>query len=135
MRVLIFGALLPALGAGGGSPRPEAMNEIPVYADQATVIESAEGGEFAISLESNPTTGYSWEIASPPDPEVVELLDAAYRPPETPRIGAGGRQVWTFRAAGSGETEIALEYLRPWEEGVPPARRAVFTVVVRERER
>ena len=135
MRILIFGALLPALGAGGGRPRPETMNETPVYTDETTVIEVIAGKEFVISLESNPTTGYSWDFSSPPDPEVVELLDAAYRPPATPRIGAGGKQVWTFRAVGPGETGIALKYLRPWEEGVPPARRAVFTVVVRERER
>ncbi len=135
-QALISGAVLPAiLGFGGGRIRPEVMKETPVYSDDATVIEVSAGGEFTISLDSNPTTGYSWDFSRLPDPEVVELLDSSYQPPETPRIGAGGRQVWTFRAAGPGKTGIALEYFRPWEKGVPPARKAVFTVVVGESNR
>ena len=132
-RVIIFGAVLPAiLGAGCGRPRPEVMSETPVYTEETALIEVTSGAKFAVSLDSNPTTGYSWDFSTPPDPGVVELLDASYLPPEEPRVGAGGQQIWTFRAVEPGETGIALEYSRPWEEGVEPARKAVFTVVVRK---
>ncbi len=135
-RLFIFCLAFKAgAAAPAGKPIEGIMNKLPVYTAAERSIEAEPGTEFAISLDSNPTTGYSWDFSSPPDPEVVELLDAAYQPPETPRVGAGGKQLWTFRAAGPGETEIALDYFRPWEEGAPPARTAVFTVVVREGNR
>lgn len=131
-RILLFGAFLPALlGAGGCRPRPESMKDTPVYTDDTAVIEVNAGGEFVISLDSNPTTGYSWDFSRPPDPGVVELLDASYLPSGERRVGAGGRQVWTFRATGPGEAVIELAYFRSWEKGTAPARKAVFTVIVR----
>jgi inhibitor of cysteine peptidase len=45
--------------------------------------------------------------------------------------GAGGTELWTFKAVGAGKTTIALNYARPWEKDIPPAKSETFTVDVR----
>jgi predicted secreted protein len=45
-------------------------------------------------------------------------------------VGAGGKEIWTFKALGSGKTTIDMEYVRPWEKRVEPVDRANFLVNV-----
>lgn len=89
------------------------------------------GEEFSVKLESNPTTGYSWRMALSPDPGVVQSAGDRYVAPNTEMMGAPGQEIWTFRAVGEGSTRIVLEYVRPWEKDVPPARTHEMIVVVR----
>ena len=35
-------------------------------------------------------------------------------------VGAPGEELWTFTAVAEGETEIVLEYVRPWETDEAP---------------
>ncbi|MCK8600813.1 protease inhibitor I42 family protein [Desulfoferrobacter suflitae] len=90
-----------------------------------------EGEQFSVSLDSNPTTGYHWELAEPLDERVVRLIGDVYQGPETKLVGAGGKEVWTFRAVGTGEATIAMKYVRPWQKDVPPEKTAQFAVTVR----
>lgn len=102
----------------------------PVYRSGIGTITVREGREFTLALDANPTTGYEWRLARPPDAAVVQLLGQEYRPDLPRRIGSGGTSLWTFRAAGAGETGVTFEYLRPWESGVPPIRTETFAVRV-----
>ena len=95
------------------------------------MILTQKGKEFAITLESNRSTGYLWELTRPVDEAVVSLVRSEYRQADTGRPGAPGIETWTFVASGAGETEIAMKYVRPWEAGAAPARTAVFKIVVR----
>ncbi len=95
-------------------------------------IEVKVGQEFAITLRSNPTTGYQWQIAGLSDADIVKLVGSEYKGPEAERVGAGGEEVWTFQATSQGETAVSLEYVRPWEKDVPPAEARIFTVLVRQ---
>jgi inhibitor of cysteine peptidase len=88
------------------------------------------GKEFSITLDSNPTTGYQWQLAKPLDETRTKYLANRYVKPESKLAGAGGKQVWEFRALRAGKTEIDLEYVRPWEQGVQPAQTTNFVVVV-----
>lgn len=88
------------------------------------------GEEFKITLDSNATTGFQWSLAAPVNESVVKLVSNAYEAPQTRLAGAGGKEVWTFRAVGRGQTEIRMKYSRSWEKGTPPARGAVFSVTV-----
>ncbi|MGC9358653.1 MAG: protease inhibitor I42 family protein, partial [Anaerolineae bacterium] len=45
--------------------------------------------------------------------------------------GAGGVQVFRFRAATTGRTTLELIYHRPWEEDVEPLQTWSVEVVVR----
>jgi predicted secreted protein len=50
--------------------------------------------------------------------------------PTTRLVGAGGKEVWTFKAVSEGKTEIALKYFRPWETNVEPVEKTNFVVVI-----
>lgn len=108
----------------GGCDRP-AKN----FSDPARPVKIAAGTEFTLTLESNRTTGYEWQLAESPDETLVRFIGNRYEVPDTKLIGAGGREVWTFRAVGKGRTEIRLKYVRPWEMGVPPVKAVVFHVI------
>ena len=99
------------------------------YTDPSTPIEAATGEEFTISLDSNPSTGYSWRIAGKVDERVVRLAGTSFIPPDSDLRGAAGTRIWTFKGAGEGKTMLSFEYLRPWENR-PPRQKATFTVVV-----
>ncbi|MDP8215094.1 MAG: protease inhibitor I42 family protein [Candidatus Euphemobacter frigidus] len=100
------------------------------YLDPPDPIKAAIGDEFTIILKSNPTTGYSWRFAAPPDEKIITLVNSTFQPPQTQLKGAGGEQLWTFRAVGEGKTTISLEYVRPWEKGKPPIKTRNFSVSV-----
>jgi inhibitor of cysteine peptidase len=90
----------------------------------------AVGQEFTVTLASNATTGYHWELAAPLDEAVVKLVNSEYRTPETSALGAPGQEIWTFQAVGQGRTVIDLKYVRPWEKDVAPVETASYEVAV-----
>ncbi|GIW08019.1 MAG: hypothetical protein KatS3mg060_2824 [Dehalococcoidia bacterium] len=102
----------------------------PTFTDPAQPIEVRTGQFFAIALQSNPTTGFSWQLDPTPSPAVVVLVTSRYQPPSQGRPGAGGTQLMTFHAVGPGQATITLNYARPWEQGTPPARTVQFHVTV-----
>jgi len=80
------------------------------------VIEATVDDYFAVSLESNPTTGYKWEADF--DADYLELQGEEYTTHIKEQIvGAGGTEIFTFKALKRGETEIVFSYKRPWEGG------------------
>jgi inhibitor of cysteine peptidase len=99
-------------------------------------IEAAAGKEFSISLDSNRTTGYGWQLAKPVDEKVVKAVRNIYQEAApaakdgAPRVGAGGKEVWTFKAVKPGKTAIEFKYVRPWEKDTPPVKTAKFQVEV-----
>lgn len=98
--------------------------------DPKTPIEVPAGQEFTITLESNPTTGFSWQLSGPLDESVVQLVGSSYNSGQPGLPGAGGEEIWTFQSVGTGETSITLEYRRPWETDQPAAETRIFSVVV-----
>lgn len=107
-----FGWLLTA---GAAEPKP---------------IDVTVGQEFTISLQSNPTTGYLWRFAKPPDEKLLKLVRTQYKAPQSKLVGAGGIEVWTFKALAEGKTPLELNYQRPWEKSIPPAQSTNFVVVI-----
>ena len=93
-------------------------------------VELRKNQSFIISLESNPTTGYSWEVSAL-DERLLQQNGAPEFTPQTDRIGAGGIQTFHFRAIERGETQLTLVYRRPWETAVLPAKSYAVTIVVR----
>ena len=112
----------------GTNAAEEPMKE---YLGPGETVALNSGGRFAVRLHSNPTTGYGWQLAKPLDEKIVVLVTNDYIHPDTRLIGAGGNEVWIFKAVGRGQVEIALKYVRPWEKDRPPAETNVFKVVVK----
>jgi inhibitor of cysteine peptidase len=87
-----------------------------VFRNNQTPLVVEMGQEFAIALESNPTTGFAWQLTSGLDQGLVELVKKEYEAPATDRLGAAGEEKWTFKALEVGRTELTFRYARPWEE-------------------
>lgn len=94
-------------------------------------IELTVGQTHTVTLASNPTTGYRWHVAAPPDEGILKLVGSEYKKPDSKLIGAGGHESWTFRGVGTGKTTVVMIYVRPWEKDGKAARTASFSVVVK----
>ena len=93
----------------------DTMQEMETEQDSTSDLTVAEvGGTFTISLESNPTTGYSWQAEF--DPESLELVSEDFTSDST-LIGAGGIQTFEFMALKQGQVLVTMVYKRPWEDG------------------
>ncbi|PKN35343.1 MAG: hypothetical protein CVU61_03455 [Deltaproteobacteria bacterium HGW-Deltaproteobacteria-19] len=134
---LVLAALLvlvPAVQAAPGDGRAGAdrtAGKGPVITDPNQPIEVAAGETFHIVLDSNRTTGYGWQLAEMPDEAVVKKVNNRYRALRVRRPGSGGREIWWFQAVKPGTAEIRMVYVRSWEKGVEPARKAIFKVNVK----
>lgn len=95
--------------------------------DDGTTVNLPLGGHVQIRLESNPTTGYGWELAQM-DEGMLENTDHQFTGPIVPLPGAGGTEVWEFTTRAAGESVLQLEYVQPWMPDVEPAD--VFEVTV-----
>jgi inhibitor of cysteine peptidase len=107
---------------------------------QASVNESdsgkqveiwANGGILTVTLESNQTTGYGWELKEISDPSVLQKTESEYETPVSGLVGAGSKEVWTFKALNAGTTTLSMEYSQPWEGGQKGAKSFTITVVVK----
>ena len=89
------------------------------------VLASNWSDEFIIGLDSNPSTGYSWEAKF--NDKKVQLIDHWYKAPEPtliPRQGAPGIEYFRFKHL-RGWAKITMEYKRSWEDEVV-ARRVFY---------
>jgi len=70
------------------------------------------GGTLTVKLFANTaSTGALWSNpAQLSNPDVLEQTDHVYIPPANSNPGAGGQDVWTFRAIGRGTCDIYTEY-------------------------
>ncbi len=55
-------------------------------------VEVVVGETFGFALDSNPTTGYSWQPRF--DPEFLELVDSRFVPGDPEMLGASGVEVF-----------------------------------------
>jgi inhibitor of cysteine peptidase len=100
------------------------------FTDPGTRFEVDPGDEFVVVLESNPTTGFSWQLEVEPPDYIVRFVSSVYVEPDTDLVGAAGRQELTFEAVGEGTAEIQLWYVRGFDDPPEPADRAQFEVAV-----
>ena len=70
-----------------------------------------------VTLCSNPTTGFEWELTEITDEVVLMHSENEYIPDAEGVAGAAGKEVWTFKVLRPGESTISMEYGRPWEGG------------------
>ena len=85
--------------------------------DNGKTVKVAVGGTVILTLESNPTTGFSWEKTDKVDKDILKLEKNDYKQNPNPNgmVGVGGRTVIVYRALKKGKARIALTYMQPWE--------------------
>ena len=103
---------------GDASSRIPAGDKIDLTeADNGKSIEVHTGDIIRITLESNITTGYSWENADKVDKDILALDANDYVSDPNPEEldGVGGSTVIVYRALKPGKAKIDLVYLQSWD--------------------
>ena len=104
--VIILAAMIGVL-MGCGSSKPQIMK---------------------LSLDSNPTTGYSWTIKQ--EPEIFEVGEEYIENKhEEGMVGVGGQQVFSLAPKEAGTSDVTFTYARPWED--PDADSTVVSYTVK----
>ena len=97
--------------------------------DTAVPLEVSTEETFDIVLAANMTTGYEWRLAEPLDESVVQFEAQEYKSEQSNAEGAGGFDVWTFKATSPGTSQIVLGYYPPDGSDIPD-QTATFTLIV-----
>ena len=77
------------------------------------IIEAFLMKEFSMTLDSNPTTGYSWVPLF--DKGFLELRDRSFKR-NGKKFGSPSKEVFKFYPIKSGNTTLTMIYKRAWEE-------------------
>ena len=108
MRILIIAVFIFIRSMSGCERQSNSVNiktdyEIPI------------NGHFQLDLESNPTTGYSWQWENKSSVSIVDTFNFQYIPAKTGLMGSGGIEQWRFKGIKSGIDSIKLVYCRSWD--------------------
>ena len=83
---------------------------------------------FIVVLDSNPTTGYSWQASF--NEAFLRLDNQEFVSQGEPGIvGAGGTETFTFTGLKQGTTDIIFSYLRSWETDAIETK--TFTIIIK----
>ncbi len=106
-------------------------NEIRLTAsDNGNNITLYKGQTLIITLEANPTTGYTWEVEDV-DTNIIRQVGEIEFQPGSSAVGAGGLQTVRLEAVNAGKTPLRLVYHRTWEKDVEPQKTFSVQVVVK----
>ena len=115
--------------------RPAVTGTVEVTAkDQGQIVRAAVGNLIRITLESNPSTGYNWELRDF-DYGVADFYGSDLVARQTDGnvlFGAPGDTVITIQAVQSGTQDITLVYRRQWEPPDQVAATFAFKLEVAE---
>jgi predicted secreted protein len=105
-------------------------DDIEVLADDqsGSEIELAAGEQFEIHLESNPSTGFAWEISAMTTPDLVALDSRTFVESDSDLVGAPGTDVLVFTTGAEGAGVLRLEYVRSFDEPIVPERVVEFVI-------
>ncbi|MEW6716727.1 MAG: protease inhibitor I42 family protein [Chloroflexota bacterium] len=121
----LMGIVLLSLSCGGISQEVKLSAE-----DVDRQVEISKGQTLAITLRSNPTTGYTWEVSEIHEEVLRQVGETEYKA-DSDLIGSPGVEILRFEALNSGSSTLTLVYHRPWEEGVEPLDTFSIQVTVR----
>ena len=111
-------------------PTSEPVIRIPTT-DPDQPMEAQAGETFEIVIDSNPTTGYHWELIGELDANVVQFVSRYYINDEPVKPGSGGVDVWTFQAVSVGQVQIMLGSYPPSNDVTDPQQTVTFDVMVK----
>ena len=128
IRPLVFVAFLLAAAALASCAQSKSTVTRLTARDAASTVQLKVGDTLEIALEGNPTTGYTWAVAS----NVAQLQQQGEweLKRDSNLIGAGGVILLRLKAVREGEAALQLIYHRVWEKGVPPLKTFEVKVVV-----
>lgn len=109
------------ISESGDVARPETIGIVPVPnytftdADDGNAVSMGKGESLRIALESNPTTGYKWNVKVS-EQDILKNRGNDYTSEcEDDVMGCGGKEAWDFMAVAPGTATLEMLYYRGWE--------------------
>ncbi|MCL4527831.1 MAG: protease inhibitor I42 family protein [Chloroflexi bacterium] len=125
LRLLIFPLFLGLLAGCG--PKDSNLTE----ANDGHPATIHVGGKVVVTLQANPTTGYTWDVGEVDTNILKQVGQTEYNSSSsTPMPGQGGTQTLRFQAVAPGTTTLKLIYHRPFEKNTPPIQTYTVQVTV-----
>jgi predicted secreted protein len=86
-----------------------------------------------ITLPSNASTGFRWELTGISDKAVIaqDGVSEYVLPENSTVVGAYGKEIWTFKPLQRGTSIISLAYSQPWAGGTKKEWTITIEVKVR----
>ena len=134
---LVLALGLWAIGCGGAAEGESKTADEPAIqypqAEEGATTEVGVEGYFEIRLDDDTAGELRWLFEEPPDEQLLKIVSENFDGPAATEEGGGGpgTRIWLFQAIEDGETEITIEFLRPWEEDVPPTKTATYKIVIK----
>ncbi len=128
MRTTVLMALILTLAmfSGCGS-----RDHLVTASDNESEVRLHTGEALVTRLESNPTTGYSWQVLEIDNSVLEQDGNPEFKAASGKggEVGAGGEETIRFKALEPGKTRLTLGYMRPWED-LPPLKTFRIHVIV-----
>ncbi|WP_287028542.1 protease inhibitor I42 family protein [Pseudomonas sp. UBA6310] len=121
LRLLLPAVLL--LGGCAGKP-PATVTLEESQASRCHPLKLYQGQTLVLSLPSDPTSGYRWQLLDAAPAVLRSLGPEVYANPEDSGdlVGSGGESTWRFQVANAGDALLALRYQQAWDADGAPAR-------------
>jgi predicted secreted protein len=97
-----------------------------IYNNPNVAIVVKVGESFTISLDSSPTTGYTWHANY--DSSFISEPKSSFMP-ISQTIGAGGEELFEFQTKRVGLTAITMKQSRSWESEA--AKTLIFKINIK----
>jgi predicted secreted protein len=90
--------------------------------DNGRQIELTNGQTFNVTLETNPSTGYTWEVVELNTNLLQKIGETDSEPNITEKnmVGAPVMHTFQFEVINTGQTTLKIIYHRIWEKDVAP---------------
>jgi inhibitor of cysteine peptidase len=127
--------MLPCLALFAVALSCTTLKDIHVDArDNGSWVYLKPGQVLVVTLESNPSTGYEWEVSAADTAVLQQMGKAEFLPSASTGkqiVGAGGMERFRFKALKVAESSLKLVYHRPWEKEPEPTNSFIIQVIVR----
>ncbi|RMQ49809.1 putative Lipoprotein [Pseudomonas cichorii] len=96
-------------------------NIVSVDAQSDCPLTLKSGQTLILTLPSNPTTGFRWQIQNPAQNVLRSLGPEVYNNSQsTEMVGSGGQSVWRYKATDAGAGQLLMIYQQPWTPEAAP---------------
>lgn len=101
----------------------------PISDSRVMQLEGVDTPEMTVTLEANPTTGFTWQVAQ--EGEAVALTEQDFQPGEDEEAaGVGGFQPYLVEGKQAGEATLTFTYAQAFDEAAQPANQIVLKLSV-----
>ena len=131
---MLFVAFAFALAASSSANAATAQEPAPITLSAANAVSPVSlpaGVTSVLRLETNPSTGYAWQVVEAANLRVDEPFEVT-RDPATPNgmVGAPESAALRITPRGKGPAALKLVYKQAWRDTTPDDRTLSFVFVV-----